>query len=122
MPKRFIQPIIRPIIHPIKELSESGKLGGVLLILATLISITITNSSFGETYLHFWHQEIGNNFITMHLEHWVNDLLMAVFFFLVGLEIKRELVIGELSSFKKVLLPLFAALGGMLFPALIFFA
>ncbi len=122
MPKRFIQPIIRPIIHPIKELSESGKLGGVLLILATLISITITNSSFGETYLHFWHQEIGNNFISMHLEHWVNDLLMAVFFFLVGLEIKRELVIGELSSFKKVLLPLFAALGGMLFPALIFFA
>ena len=122
MPKRFIQPIIRPIIHPIKELSESGKLGGVLLILATLISITITNSSFGETYLHFWHKEIGNNFISMHLEHWVNDLLMAVFFFLVGLEIKRELVIGELSSFKKVLLPLFAALGGMLFPALIFFA
>lgn len=118
MPKRFIQ----PIIHPIKELSESGKLGGILLILATIASIAITNSSYGESYLHFWHQEIGGSFISMHLEHWVNDLLMVVFFFLVGLEIKRELVTGELSSPKKALLPFLAALGGMLFPALIFFA
>ncbi len=114
--------IIKPLIHPIKELSESGKLGGVLLILATIISITLTNSSFGETYLHFWHQKIGNSYISLSLEHWVNDLLMAIFFFLVGLEIKRELVTGELSSPKKVLLPLLAAFGGMLFPALIFFA
>lgn len=118
MPKRFIQ----PIIHPIRELSESGKLGGVLLITATIISIAVTNSSFGEHYLHFWHQEIGNDFISMHLEHWVNDLLMAIFFFLVGLEIKRELIVGELSSPKNVLLPLLAAFGGMLFPAFIFFA
>ena len=118
MPKRIIQ----PIIHPIKELSESGKLGGVLLIFATLFSITLTNSLLGERYLHFWHQEIGGSFISMQTEHWVNDLLMAVFFFLVGLEIKRELITGELSSPKKVLLPLIAALGGMLFPAFIFFA
>lgn len=118
MPTRFI----KPFIHPVKALSESGKLGGVLLILATVFSIAITNSSLGESYLHFWHQEIGNTFISMHLEHWVNDLLMAIFFFLVGLEIKRELVTGELSSPKKVLLPLLAAIGGMLFPALIFFA
>lgn len=114
--------LLGPIIHPIKELSESGKLGGVLLIVATIFSISITNSSYSEKYLHFWHQEIGNGFISMPLEHWINDLLMAAFFFLVGLEIKRELVTGELSSPKKVLLPLLAALGGMLFPALIFFA
>ncbi|MFN8296497.1 MAG: Na+/H+ antiporter NhaA [Chitinophagales bacterium] len=114
--------LLGPIIHPIKELSESGKLGGVLLIIATIFSISITNSSYSERYLHFWHQEIGNGFISMPLEHWINDLLMAAFFFLVGLEIKRELVTGELSSPKKVLLPLLAALGGMLFPALIFFA
>ena len=118
----MVKKIFRPLVHPIKELSESGKLGGVLLILATIISISITNSSFGENYLHFWHHEIGNSFISMHIEHWVNDLLMAIFFFLVGLEIKRELITGELSSPKKVLLPLLAALGGMLFPALIFFA
>lgn len=114
--------LFKPIIHLIKELSESGKLGGVLLILATLFSISITNSSCGESYVEFWHQEIGNSFISIQLGHWVNDLLMAVFFFLVGLEIKRELIIGELSSFKKVMLPLFAALGGMIFPSLIFFA
>lgn len=122
MPKRILQPILKPLIHPIKELSESGKLGGVLLILATIISISITNSSLGESYLHFWHQDIGNSFIKMHLDHWVNDLLMAIFFFLVGLEIKRELVVGELSSPKNILLPLLAAVGGMLFPALVFFA
>lgn len=121
MRKRIIQPIIRPIIHPIKALSESGKLGGVLLIVATIVSIALTNSSFQERYLHFWHTDIGLSFISMHIEHWVNDLLMAVFFFLVGLEIKRELVTGELSSTSKVLLPLFAAIGGMLVPALIFF-
>ncbi len=122
MSKLSLQPIIRPVIHPIRELSESGKLGGILLILATIISISVTNSALGERYLHFWHQEIGGSFISMQLEHWVNDLLMAVFFFLVGLEIKRELVNGELSSPAKALLPFFAALGGMLFPALIFSA
>ena len=59
--------LFQPFIHPIKALYESGKLGGVLLILATIISISITNSSFGENYLHFWHQEIGTPFISMHL-------------------------------------------------------
>lgn len=107
-------------MHPIRELSESGKLGGVLLILATIVSISITNSSLQESYLHFWHKEISLGFISMHIEHWVNDLLMAVFFFLVGLEIKRELVTGELSSTQKVLMPLIAALGGMILPAVIF--
>lgn len=120
--KKLIQQTLKPIAHPIKELSESGKLGGVLLILSTIISITVANSASGEQYLHFWHQEIGTSFLSMSVEHWVNDLLMAVFFFLVGLEIKRELVVGELSSVRKVLLPLVAALGGMLLPALIFFA
>lgn len=111
---------LKPIIHPIKEFSESGKLGGILLIFATIFSISITNSSYGESYLQFWHYKIGNSFISLSVEHWINDLLMAVFFFLVGLEIKRELVTGELSSPKKVMLPLFAAVGGMIFPALIF--
>jgi len=121
MRKRFIQPIIKPILHPIKALSESGKLGGVLLILATIVSISLTNSSLQESYMHFWHHEIGFSFLSMHIEHWVNDLLMAIFFFLVGLEIKRELITGELSSAKKILMPLLAAIGGMIFPALIFF-
>ncbi|MCB0507771.1 MAG: Na+/H+ antiporter NhaA [Chitinophagales bacterium] len=113
--------LIQPILGTIRKLSDSGRLGGVLLVLATILSICITNSRFGESYLHFWHKEIGNAFLSMHVEHWVNDLLMAIFFFMVGMEIKREMMIGELSSIKKSLLPIFAALGGMLFPALIYF-
>ncbi|HRB18758.1 MAG TPA: Na+/H+ antiporter NhaA, partial [Chitinophagales bacterium] len=120
MSKPSKRPIfIQPIISTIKKLSESGKLGGVLLILATIVSISISNSNFGDTYLHFWHIELGNSFISMHLEHWINDLLMALFFFLVGMEIKREMMIGELSSIRKSLLPILGAAGGMLFPALI---
>ena len=92
----------------------------VLLILSTIVSISITNSQWAETYLHFWHIELGNAFLSMHLEHWINDLLMAVFFFLVGMEIKRELMIGELSTIQKTLLPLLAAIGGMLMPAIIY--
>lgn len=118
--KQLLQKALRPVIHPVKALSESGKLGGVLLIISTIISISITNSAYGVRYLEFWHQQITVLSLYMSLEQWVNDLLMAVFFFLVGLEIKRELVTGELSSFRKVLLPLLAALGGMLFPALIY--
>lgn len=118
MPKRFLQ----ALIHPVKEFSQSGKLGGLLLVLATVVSISVTNSSLQERYLHFWHQDIGFTFLSMQLDHWVNDLLMAVFFFLVGLEIKRELISGELSSAKNAMLPFFAALGGMLLPALIFTA
>ena len=120
--KQLIQKALHPITHPIKELSESGKLGGLLLIAATILSISITNSSLGKNYINFWHQHLAVFSFSLSIEQWVNDLLMAVFFFLFGLEIKRELIIGELSSFRKVLLPLLAAIGGMLFPALIFIA
>ncbi|HMZ34669.1 MAG TPA: Na+/H+ antiporter NhaA [Chitinophagales bacterium] len=117
----MLKKITTPFIHPIRELAESGKLGGVLLIIATLFSIIVTNSKYGEAYLHFWHINLGNSFLSMHLAHWINDALMAIFFFLVGLEIKREIVSGELSSPKKAMLPLLAAIGGMIFPALIYF-
>lgn len=118
MPKRIIQ----PILHPIKALSESGKLGGVLLICATITSIVISNSKINTAYLQFWHQPIGVFDLSLSIEQWINDLLMAIFFFLVGMEIKREIVVGELSTTKKALLPLIAALGGMLMPALIYTA
>lgn len=103
-------------------MSDSGKLGGILLILATILSISLTNSSLQESYLHCWHQELSIGLLSMPVTHWVNDLLMAVFFFLVGLEIKRELLSGELSTAKNAMLPFFAAFGGMLLPALIYFA
>ena len=95
---------------------ESEKSGGLTLIIFTVISLTLANSAFQETYLGFWENKFGG----LTLEHWVNDALMAIFFLLIGLELKREFQIGELSSLKKAALPIFSALGGMLVPALIY--
>jgi len=93
---------------------ENEKSSGLVLILFTLISLIITNSSFGKNYLEFWHDtKIGG----LNLEHWINDGLMAIFFLLIGLELKREITVGELSNKKNALLPLVSAIGGMLIPA-----
>lgn len=104
---------------------NSEKTGGMVLIGCTILSIIIANSSFGQDYLHFWHYSIGFNVgsTDMHhpVEYWVNDGLMAIFFLMVGLEIERELYAGELSTVQNALLPVFAALGGMLTPALFHF-
>ncbi|RXR17725.1 Na+/H+ antiporter NhaA [Flavobacterium amnicola] len=96
---------------------ESEKASGIILLLCTLSSILITNSSFGESYLHFFHLTIGN----FSIAHIVNDGLMTIFFLMIGLELEREVYIGELSSFKNAILPIMAALGGMIFPALLYF-
>jgi NhaA family Na+:H+ antiporter len=108
-----------------KNFFQSEKAGGFILIGCTILSLLITNSNTGDSYIHFWHLHIDLSFLGLSLdyslEHWVNDGLMSIFFLLVGLEIERELYIGELSSFKNALLPIIAASGGMLFPALIHF-
>jgi len=108
----------RKLSKTFKEFIESGKSGGILLIICTVISLTITNSPFGETYVGVWQTYVGG----LSLEHWINDLLMAIFFLLIGLELERELYNGELSNFKNALLPLFAAVGGLATPALIHFS
>ena len=104
-----------------KEFFDSEKAGGLILVGCTLASILVTNSGWGEAWLHFWHTHLDLSFGSVPLdhsiEHWVNDGLMAIFFLLVGLEIERELYIGELADFKKALLPIVAAIGGMLVPA-----
>lgn len=94
---------------------QSESKGGVILILCTLLSLTVANSIWGEAYRHFWHLSLAG----MSIEHFINDGLMAIFFLLVGLEIAREMYVGELANPKAALLPIFAALGGMLCPALI---
>lgn len=108
-----------------KEFFQSQQAAGVLLVLATLVSLVLANASFGEEYIAFWGQEIGLSSHQFHLEHsiteWINDALMTVFFLLVGLEIERELYIGELSDRKRAMLPMMGALGGMIVPALIYF-
>ena len=93
-----------------------GEKGGILLIVCTLVSLLIANSSFSENYFNFWHYYLGG----LSVEHWVNDGLMAIFFFVIGLELKREILVGELSDKKSAMLPVFAAIGGMLVPAAIY--
>jgi Na+:H+ antiporter, NhaA family len=100
-----------------KDFFESEKAGGLILIACTLISLGLANSFLGENYQHFWHSEIGGR----PTEFWINDGLMTVFFLLIGLEIEREVYIGELSNLKNALLPISAAIGGMIVPALIHF-
>ena len=109
--------IERPLSLSFKEFFESSKAGGVVLILCTLLSLTIANSSLGPAYLGFWHHYLAG----LSIEHWVNDALMAIFFLLIGLELKRELVNGELSDLKNAMLPMLAAAGGIAVPAMIHF-
>lgn len=102
----------------------SSKTSGILLILCVFLSLIIANTSSAEGFQNFLDTKIGTEIFHLNysLSVWINDGLMAIFFLLVGLEIKRELVEGELSDIKKASLPIFAAIGGMLIPALIFIA
>ncbi len=108
-----------------KEFFDSEKVAGLLLVCCTVISLIIANSSIGADYIDFMHRKIDVSFAGLALdysiEHWVNDGLMAIFFLMVGLEVERELYIGELADFKKAILPLAGAVGGICIPALIHF-
>lgn len=95
------------------EFFENEKASGLVLISCTLISLILANSIFSSQYLHTWHTTFAGN----SLEYWINDGLMTIFFLLIGLELEREIYQGELSNIKDALLPIFAALGGMLIPA-----
>ncbi len=92
---------------------NSEKSGGLILIACTILSILLTNSAWGESYHHIWETKLGGG----SLEYWINDGLMTIFFLLIGLELEREVYIGELSKIKNALLPIFGAIGGMLVPA-----
>lgn len=99
-----------------KDFFESEKAGGLILIACTLISLVLANSVFSSGYLHFWH----TNFAGQPIEYWINDGLMVIFFLLIGLELEREVYLGELSNIKNALLPIFGAIGGMLVPAALY--
>lgn len=108
-----------------KSFFDSEKIGGLLLVVCTIVSLIIANSTSGEAYRLFMQQKIDLSFANIPLkysvEHWVNDGLMAIFFLMVGLEVEREIYVGELADFKKAILPLAAAIGGICVPALIHF-
>ncbi len=98
------------------EFFESEKSGGVLLILCTIISLLLANSALQNGYLHFWEMNAGGKTI----EYWINDGLMTIFFLMIGLELEREIYNGELSNLKNASLPIIAAVGGMVVPALLY--
>jgi Na+:H+ antiporter, NhaA family len=118
-----VRKLLLNAINPIKLFINDSRFTGVLLLACTAISLGVSNSMYGEAYRGFWNHELHYGII-FDLPHsplkWINDFLMAIFFLLAGMEIKRELLIGELSNFKKAILPFGAALGGMIVPALIF--
>ena len=114
---------VRNLFNRFTQLQASSV---ILLLVSTLLALFLANSSLSHQYFEFWETHLslslGNFELSMSLLHWVNDGLMVLFFFVVGLEIKREVTVGELSSPRRAMLPIFAALGGMLVPALIYTA
>ena len=108
----------RNLSSTFQKFFDSEKSSGILLAACTAISLLIANSSSGGDYLSVWQTHVGG----LSLEHWINDGLMAVFFLLIGLELERELYSGELSNFQNALLPICAAIGGMVMPAVIHFS
>jgi Na+:H+ antiporter, NhaA family len=117
---------VNRFVRPFQEFAHNQASGGILLLLCTVVALAWANSAWRESYTSLWHTPVGVTFGSFVLQHdlhfWVNDALMAVFFFVVGLEIKRELLAGELASPRQAALPILAALGGVIVPAGIYMA
>jgi NhaA family Na+:H+ antiporter len=120
------RPPVERIVRPFQDFANKQSSGGLLLIIATAVALVWANSPWGESYVALWHTKlsvgVGDFSISKDLTHWINDGLMAVFFLVIGLEIKREVLVGELSSVGNAALPVVAALGGAVVPALIYLA
>ena len=120
------RPVPRTVVQPVLRFLHMEIAAGVLLLVAAIVALVWANSPARESYTALFETEIaigvGGHVLGHTLQEWINDLLMAVFFFVVGLEIKREIVHGDLRDPKQVALPVLAALGGMVVPALIFYA
>ncbi|WP_237060060.1 Na+/H+ antiporter NhaA [Microbulbifer sediminum] len=112
------------LVTPFEEFIHRQSSSGLLLITCAIVALVIANSPLQEAYKHILHMPISINAgdwsFSLSVHHWINDGLMAIFFFLVGLELKREFLVGELSELKQAVLPVMAAIGGMVVPALIY--
>ncbi|MGB5811600.1 MAG: Na+/H+ antiporter NhaA [Polyangiales bacterium] len=122
LPDRPIQRLQRPFAAFLHVESASG----IFLLICTAVALILANSPYAAAYDHFWHQElrvaVGEFELSYSLSHWINDGLMLIFFFVIGLEIKREIAIGELSDPKKIVLPIAAAIGGVVVPVAVYLA
>ncbi|MGZ5281226.1 MAG: Na+/H+ antiporter NhaA, partial [Bacteroidia bacterium] len=116
--------LIRRIIDPLQNFINMQVASGIILLASLVIALVWANSPWAASYDHLWHTpitlRIGAYELSNTLHFWINDGLMTIFFFIVGLEIKREILTGELGSPRKAALPIFAALGGMIVPGLIY--
>jgi Na+:H+ antiporter, NhaA family len=121
---RSDRPVARYLAQPVARFLHVEAAGGIVLALATAVALVWANSPWQDSYHTLWHTELsislGNRVLSDDLEHWVNDGLMVLFFFVVGLEIKREWVTGELRDRRAAVLPAMAALGGMVVPAAVY--
>ncbi len=112
-------------IGVLRRFIKSESFSGIFLFICAVLAMIVANSPLSDFYKHLWHIQFGFSFngmpIELHLEHWINDVLMSLFFLVVGLEIKRELLYGALASFKKAAFPVIAAVGGMVVPGLIYY-
>ena len=118
-------PVDKWIINPVNAFISKSSTGGVVLIISAVVAIFMANSPWAHWYHQLWEYKISFGLndtfhLNKSLHHWINDGLMAVFFFVIGLELKREIVAGELSNPKNAILPIVAGIGGMIFPALIY--
>ncbi|MBX3164744.1 MAG: Na+/H+ antiporter NhaA [Bacteroidetes bacterium] len=116
---------IDKVVYPIQKFIQYEKAGGITLGISVIIALFLANSPFAEQYFHFFEHKFGfqfdgKSYLEYSIHHWINDGLMSIFFFVVGLELKREIVGGELSNPRKALLPIGAAIGGMIVPAIIY--
>lgn len=113
------------MVSPIQRFIQQEKSGGLVLGISVIIALILANTPIKDAYHHFFEHKIGfffdgETYFNFSIHHWINDGLMAIFFFVVGLELKREIVAGELSNPRKALLPIVAAIGGMIVPACIY--
>jgi NhaA family Na+:H+ antiporter len=125
-PKPLAPTPIEQLLHPFNRFFRTSAAGGILLLASAIAALIWANSPWSHSYDHVWHAKVtvglGAAQLTGSLQHWINDGLMAIFFFVVGLEIKREVLVGELTTLRQAMLPVAAAIGGMLVPALCYVA
>lgn len=125
MRQRVEKKLNQYLMLPIKLFMGREKSGGIVLLFSVALAMVLANTNLSTSYFHFFEQEVGfiingEPYLNYSLHHWINDGLMAMFFFVVGLELKREFIGGELADIRNTILPIGAAIGGMIVPALIF--
>jgi len=122
--EKRVYPVDRWIIDPLNRFISNSTTSGIVLFSTAALALVLSNSPWSEEFKQLWKHQVSIGYdeyiLSKDLQHWINDGLMALFFFVVGLELKREIIAGELSSLKKAALPIAAAIGGMLLPALVY--